>query len=111
MIKAGEIYFVNKGVRIGEVNYARPCLILRTSTHDATICFFSTKMDLRGHDEVGIQSTDAEFPATGLRHSSFILNKPTPDVNIDYFSGARLLGCATESFKKRVEEWYGAQLG
>lgn len=110
MIEAGQIYFLRKVVNIGEAAYGRPCLVLRASKLDATICFFSTKIEYRQLQEVVIEEADPDFNATGLRDSSFILNRPTPDVPLEFFKDAKLLGRATGEFKRRVEEWYGLPL-
>ena len=32
------------------------------------------------------------------------------DVKLEFFKGAKFLGCATGEFKKRIEKWYGAPL-
>jgi|ERR1043165_3073115 hypothetical protein len=111
MIEAGQIYFLRKAVGIGRANYGRPCLVLCVSKLDATICYFSTKMEYRKPHEVAVRPSDSEYLTTGLRDSSYILNSPTDDVDLDYFKGAKLLGRATGDFKKRIEEWYGAPLG
>ena len=110
MIEAGQIYFLRKAVGIGQAIYGRPCLVLRASKLDATICYFSTKMEYRKTREVAVNPGDPDFLATGLRDSSYILNSPADDVELDYFKGAKLLGRATGDFKKRVEDWYGAPL-
>ncbi len=110
MIAAGQIYFLRKVVVVGEASYARPCLVLRASDLDATICYFSTKMQYREPGEVEIFSTDPDFKASGLRDSSFIIDELTPDVELEMFKGAKLLGCTTGEFKKRVEKWYGMSL-
>src|ERR1019366_5300269 len=109
MIAAGQIYFLRKAV-VGGANYGRPCLVLRASDHDATICFFSTKMEYREPGEVAILATDPDFKASGLRASSFIIDEASPDVELELFKGAKLLGQATGAFKRHVEEWYGAPL-
>src|SRR6185503_17121165 len=110
MIEAGQIYLLRKVVVVGEAKYGRPCLVLRASRHDATICYFSTKMEYREPHEVAIETSDPNFKTSGLRDSSYILNSPTDDVKLEFFKGAKLLGCASGEFKKRVEEWYGAPL-
>jgi hypothetical protein len=71
MLAAGQIYFLRKVVVVGEASYGRPCLVLRTSKHDATICYFSTKMEYREPGEVEILATDPDFKASGLRASSW----------------------------------------
>lgn len=109
MIKAGQIYFLRKDVNIGGVSYGRPCLVLRASKVDATICF-STKMAYRKLHEVMIEVTDPDFKATGLRDSSYVLDRPTDDVKLEFFNREKLLGHAKGDFKKRVEEWYGLPL-
>lgn len=109
MIEAGQIYFIPK-VDLGKADYGRPCLVLRVSKHDVMVCFFSTKIQYRQSHEVIIEAADPDFKATGLRDSSYILNTPTPDVALEFFNGAKLLGRATGEFKKRVEEWYGMPL-
>ncbi|HLX62070.1 MAG TPA: hypothetical protein VKX17_12380 [Planctomycetota bacterium] len=83
--------------------------MLRASAHDATICYFSTKLENYKPGQVMIEANDPDFKATGLRDSSFILGA-LPDVDLDYFKGAKLLGRATGEFKKRVEKWYGLPL-
>ena len=108
-IEAGQIYFLRKAVNVGEADYPRPCLVLRASKHDATICYFSTKMENRKPDQVAIEATDPDFKASGLRDSSFILGA-LADVEPEYLKGAKLLGRATGEFKKRVEDWYGLPL-
>src|SRR5947207_1171409 len=110
MIEAGQIYFLRKDVSIGEVSYGRPCLVLRASKFDATVCYFSTKMEYRRLHEVVIVAADPDFKASGLRDSCYILNSPTDDVTLEFFKGAKLLGRATGKFKKRAEEWYGLPL-
>ena len=110
MIVAGQIYFLRKVVVVGEARYGRPCLVLRASKRDATICYFSTKMEYREPGEVEILATDPDFKASGLRDSSFIIDEATPDVELEIFKGAKLLGYATGEFKKRVEDWYGLPL-
>lgn len=109
-IEAGQIYFLRKAVKVSRAEYGRPCLVLRASKHDATICFFSTKMQYLEPGSVAIYTADPEFKASGLSDSSCILADLTPDVGLDYFKGAKLLGCATGEFKKRVEDWYGLPL-
>ena len=66
-------------------------------------------MENRKPGQVAIDATDPDFKASGLRDSSFILGA-LPDVELDYFKGAKPLGRATGEFKKRVEEWYGLPL-
>ena len=110
MIEAGQIYFLRKDVKLGGVNYGRPCLVLRLSKVDATICYFSTKLEYRKVHEVLIEKTDPDFKATGLRDSSYILDYPTDDANLDFFKDEKLVGRATGAFKKRVERWYGMPL-
>jgi hypothetical protein len=109
MLAAGQIYFIPK-VDLGKADYGRPCLVLRASKHDATVCFFSTKIEYREPGEVAIHAADADFKASGLRDSSYIADDLTQDVKLDYFKGAKLLGRATGEFKKRVEDWYGLPL-
>ena len=109
MIQAGQIYFI-ANVDLGKADYGRPCLVLRASAHDATVCYFSTKFDLNVGAQVTIDESDGDFPATGLKSSSYIMNHPIPDVPLDYFKGAKLRGHATGEFKKKIEEWYGAPL-
>src|SRR5476649_1429749 len=109
MLAAGQIYFIPK-VDLGKANNGRPCLVLRASNHDATVCFFSTKIEYRERGEVVILDTDTDFKASGLRASSYIVDDLPQDVRLEYFKGAKLLGRATGDFKKRVEDWYGAPL-
>jgi len=109
MISAGQIYFIPK-VDLGKADYGRPCLVLRVSKRDATVCYFSTKIEYREPGEVAILDTDADFKASGLRNSSYIMDETTPDVALEFFKGAKLLGRATGEFKKRVEDWYGLPL-
>jgi hypothetical protein len=109
MIEAGQIYFISKA-EVGKVNYGRPGLVLRAFKLDATICYFSTKIEYRQLHEVLIETTDPDFKATGLRDSSYILDSPTGDVKLELLKGAKLLGRATGLFKKRVERWYGKPL-
>src|SRR5438876_144174 len=104
MIEAGQIYFLRKDVNVGRASYGRPCLVLRASKLDATICYFSTKMEYRKLHEVAIEAGDPDFKATGLRDSSYILSRPTDDVKLEFFKGEKLLGRAAGEFKKRVEE-------
>jgi len=108
-IEAGQIYFLRKAVKVGKADYPRPCLVLRASKLDATICYFSTKLENRKPGDVAIEATDPDFKASGLHDSSYILGA-LPDVEIEYFKGAKLLGRATGEFKKRVEDWYGLPL-
>lgn len=111
MIQAGQIYFLRKvAVNIGQANYPRPCLVLRVSNTDVTICYFSTKLGLRRPDEVLIEKSDPDFVATGLNDSSYILNNPVDDVKFDFLKNAKFLGHATGDFKRRIEKWYGAPL-
>ena len=109
-IEAGQLYFLRKAVKVSKAEYGRPCLVLRVSKQDATICYFSTKMEYLEPGSVAIYATDPDFKASGLRDSSCILADLTPDVELDYFKGAKLLGRATGEFKKRVEKWYGMPL-
>ena len=109
-IEAGQIYFIHKSVHLGKADYGRPCLVLRVSQHDATVCYFSTKMEYLESGQVAIYASDPDFKATGLHDSSRIFGAFTPDVPLDYFQGAKLLGHATSEFKKRVENWYGMPL-
>jgi hypothetical protein len=110
-IEAGQIYFIRKRVPLGKADYGRPCLVLRVSGHDAVVCFFSTKMEYLETGQVTIYDSDPDFKATGLQDSSRIIGGLTPDVPLDYLKGSKLLGRATGDFKKRIEEWYGLQLG
>lgn len=110
MIQAGEIYFIPKGVVIGKVDYGRPCLVLRVSKHDATVCYFSTKTDNREPGQVAIWATDPDFKASGLRASSFIIDDFTEDVKLEFFHGAIFWGHANGQFKLDVEDWYGLPL-
>ena len=109
-IEAGQIYFIRKRVPLGKADYGRPCLVLRISQSDASVCFFSTKMEYLESGQVALYTDDPDFKATVLRDSSRIIGGMTPDVPLDYFQGAKLLGRATGDFKKRVEEWYGMSL-
>ena len=109
MIKAGQIYFI-RSIDLGKVKYGRPCLVLQTSAHGARVCYFSTKLNLNVEPQVIIEKGDLDFPATGLSDTSCIMNHPIDDVPLEFFNGAKLRGCATGEFKKKVEEWYGAPL-
>ena len=84
-IEAGQIYFIRKVVNVGKADYPRPCLVLRASGQDATICYFSTNMEYRRPGQVAIDATDPDFKASGLRDSSFILGVLL-DVEIEYFN-------------------------
>lgn len=109
-IEAGQIYFMRRAVKVGKADYGRPCLVLRASSLNATVCYFSTKMDDLEPGQVTIYAADPDFKASGLRDSSCIVLDMNDDVNLEFFKGAKLLGHATGAFKKRVEEWYGAPL-
>ena len=110
MIQAGDIYLVAKGVVLGKVDYGRPCLVLRASKHDATVCYFSTKMEYRKAGNVTLWNADPDFKASGLRDSSYILGGITEDVKLDFFKDAKFWGRAEGQFKKNVEDWYGLPL-
>ncbi len=97
-------------MKVNKANYARPCLVLRISNRDATICYFTTKLQYLEPGQPVIYNTDPDFNATGLSDSSCILADLTPDVPLSVFSGAKLLGRAIGEFKKRVEKWYGLPL-
>ena len=71
MIKAGQIYFLRKAVVVGKSKYGRPCLVLRASKTDATICYFSTKLEYREPKEVEILSTDPDFKARLAKIGSY----------------------------------------
>lgn len=109
-IEAGQIYFLRKGVHVGKVDYARPCLVLRASAHDATVCYLSTKIEYLDPGGVVIYDFDPDFKASGLRTTSCILGDLTDEVNPDVFKGAKLLGRAAGEFKKEIEKWYGEPL-
>ena len=100
MIEAGQIYFLRKVVNIGEASYGRPCLVLRASKYDATICYFSTKMQYRKLNEVAIESTDLDFKATGLRDSSYILDRPTHEVKLEFFKDENTFGPCDRRIQK-----------
>ncbi len=110
MVHAGQIYFM-PSVDVGRVNYGRPCLVLRTSSTDASVCYFTTKIDYNSAGrQVIVYSNDPDFPASGLSESSCIMDKPISDVPLSYFNKGKLRGIASGDFKKRIEEWYGAPL-
>ena len=109
MIESGQIYFFPRA-RVGRSQYPRPGLVLRVSATDATVCYFSTKFDLKESGAGVIEKTDPEFSASGLKHSSYLLEQAMAELPAHEFKGAKLLGKATGEFKKRVEEWYGAPL-
>jgi hypothetical protein len=109
MISAGEIYFVPR-VKLGKAEYGRPCLVLRASSSEASVCFFSTKFELLRPYEVTLYETDVDFKNSGLREASFIVHTPTPDVPLEFFKGAKLLGHATGEFKRKVENWWGVPI-
>ncbi len=110
MIQAGEIYLIPKGVRIGNAEYARPCLVLRVSKSDASVCYFSTKMEYRDC-EVALFETDPDFKESGLRAASFIIEDSLEDVKLEFFDGAKRWGRASGEFKRQAEEWYGMPIG
>ncbi|MCY3022551.1 MAG: hypothetical protein NTW87_26525 [Planctomycetota bacterium] len=56
-IEAGHTYFLRKAVKVSKAEYGRPCLVLRVSKHDATICYFSTKMQHLEPGHVAIYAT------------------------------------------------------
>ena len=110
MIQAGQIYFVPE-VELGKVNYGRPCLVLRVNAMDATVCYFSTQLDLNVGPQVMIETTDPDFPATGLSATSCIINDLVDDVPLDFFNNAKFRGDTKGEFKKRAEDWYGLPIG
>ncbi len=109
MIEAGQIYFFPKA-KVGKSEYPRPGLVLRASATDATVCYFSTKFELKEYGAVVIESNDPDFKATGLKDSSYLVDQAIAEVPMHSFKGAKLLGTATGEFKKRVEKWYGLSL-
>ena len=109
MIQAGQIYFI-PNVDLGKVKYGRPCLELRVFALDATVCYFSTKFNMNFGDQVTLDKSDPDFPASGLGDTSCIMNHPIDDVPLDFFNSAKLRGQAVGDFKKRVEDWYGMPL-
>jgi hypothetical protein len=109
LIRAGEIYLVQKA-RAFVADYARPCLVLRISNHDATVCFFSTKLDLNIGPQVVLDAGDSDFAASGLAQTSCLINNLTPDVPLSFFEGAKRLGYANGQFKINAEDFYGAPI-
>ena len=109
MIEPGQIYFFPKA-KVGRSEYPRPGLVLRVSATDATVCYFSTKFELKEAGAVVIERTDVDFKTSGLKHASYLVDQAVAEVSTHSFKGAKLLGRANGEFKKRVEDWYGLPL-
>jgi len=108
-IKAGAIYRA-KNAKLGMADYSRPFIVLRASGTDADICFFSTKFELIEAGDVTLEHTDPDFKASGLKEDSYLVERSSHPVNLDFFNGATPLGVAAGEFKKRAEKMWGATL-
>ena len=109
MVKAGEIYLIDK-THLRSCRDARPCVVLQVSSGIAWVCCLSSQFDCAAGDEVTLMKTDPEFVASGLKKDSYIANYREIEVSIEALKDAPFLGRATGEFKKKIEALFGAPL-
>jgi hypothetical protein len=109
LITAGQIYRAKK-VKLGKVEYARPLLVLRVMQTDADICYLSTKFDLIEPDDLTPNELDADFAATGLDETSYLIFHSIDTEPLEFFRNTKLLGEIRGYVRKQGEDWWGAPL-
>jgi len=108
-IEAGQIYYAKNAV-LGKATYARPILILRVSNGNALVTPFSTQLELFQLGDLKIDVSAPEYPLTGLKKESYLMNGREFRVSLDFLKDARYLGFISGSIKKSVEVWWGEEL-
>jgi hypothetical protein len=107
-VQGGQFYRVH--IRLREVHYARPILILQTSSGIIDICALSTKFELFEPNDLTINKLDSDFLSTGLDETCYLIFRSIRNATPQFFDDAKYLGQVTGEIKRQVENWWGAPL-
>ena len=105
----GEIYFLERPSLRRSV-HRHPCLVLRVEGALATVNFISSEFQLfRPGKDLAVYEEWEEFKATGLEHSSFLIDGEAVQVQVTALKGLPL-GRVEGALRKLVEDWWGEPL-
>lgn len=103
-VKIKEIYYLP--VKLGNVSYNRPCIVIYVGNNLATVGLLSSAMDLYNeHLDFLIRDDHLDFQSTGLKKSCFVKGNPFIEVPLSDFRTP--IGSIVGEMSKCYDEWLG----
>ena len=114
-VRPGDIFYLDQP-RLRGADDPHYCVVLRLDGDSAFVNFLSSQMDAfdEAEGDILVKSSDAEFPATGLKKDTFVINRSYARVTVpiaNLFSLREKVGQVSGEFKRQIEELWGEELG
>lgn len=102
--KVKEIYTLP--IKLGEVSYKRPCVVISVLKESVTVGLISSAMDLYNETlDFLIRDDEVDFGSTGLKKKCFIKGSPLVEIPISLF--VKKIGSITGEMAINYDKWIG----